>query len=218
MPINFTAADFDELRRIHARTVRDSVALVHRIDAADLSLPTPCDAWTLGELLAHMTAQHLGFAAAALGDPGDLTPWTVHPVDADFAARYEAAAELVIDAFAQVDVPERSMVLPELAPGRPFATVLALGFHLLDYAVHGWDVARALGEAYAPDAGTTAAVLPVALAIPDGSARLAPGSHFGPGLATAPDADTWARILATLGRSPSWRADTIRATAGDAAC
>jgi uncharacterized protein (TIGR03086 family) len=218
MPINFTAADFDELRRIHARTVRDSAALVHRIAVADLSRPTPCDAWTLGDLLAHMTAQHLGFAAAALGDQGDPTPWTVHPPDADFAARYESAAELVIDAFAQVDVPERSMVLPELAPARPFPTVLALGFHLLDYAVHAWDVARAIGDDHTPDAEATAAVLPIALAIPDGEARLAPGSHFAPGPAPEADADIWARILLALGRSPSWRAGTVPGAAEGAPC
>ncbi|MET7719101.1 maleylpyruvate isomerase N-terminal domain-containing protein, partial [Streptomyces sp. NPDC005407] len=69
MPTNMQGltnpVDFDRLRRLHAQAVRDSVTLVRRVAPADLPLPTPCEAWTLADLLAHMTAQHHGFAAVA---------------------------------------------------------------------------------------------------------------------------------------------------------
>ncbi|NML52559.1 hypothetical protein HHL19_17940 [Streptomyces sp. R302] len=55
---------FDDLRRLHARVVRDSVHLVARVTPADLTRPTPCAGWDLKDLLDHMTAQHHGFAAA----------------------------------------------------------------------------------------------------------------------------------------------------------
>ncbi len=52
---------------LDARAVRASVRVVLQASAADLARPTPCADWTLAELLAHMTAQHNGFAAAAAG-------------------------------------------------------------------------------------------------------------------------------------------------------
>ena len=56
-----TATDIRELDR---RAVLASVEVVSRVTAADLGRATPCAGWTLGDLLAHMTVQHHGFAAA----------------------------------------------------------------------------------------------------------------------------------------------------------
>jgi uncharacterized protein (TIGR03083 family) len=60
---------------LDARAVLASVQIVSQASAADLARPTPCPDWTLAELLAHMTAQHNGFAAAAAGDGADLVHW-----------------------------------------------------------------------------------------------------------------------------------------------
>ncbi|GFE20193.1 TIGR03086 family metal-binding protein [Streptomyces libani] len=197
--------DFAHLRRLHAQAVRDSVALIRRVTPDDLSRPTPCSAWTLAELLAHMTAQHHGFAAAALGKGQDLAHWSVRPLGTDPVGLYTAAAEHVIAAFATVEGPDRAFALPEFSTTRTFRAVRAIGFHLIDYVVHSWDVARALGLAYTPDTELLRAALPIARAVPDDDSRLAPGSAFRPGLATDEDADTLERILAALGRSPRWR-------------
>ena len=74
-----------DIRDLDARAVRASVDVVEEITAVDLSRPTPCAGWTLGDLLAHMTVQHQGFAAAAAGRGADrmsgrparraLIPW-----------------------------------------------------------------------------------------------------------------------------------------------
>ena len=44
--------------------------------------PTPCEGWTLADLLAHMTVQHRGFAAAARGLGADPDVWRVETVAA----------------------------------------------------------------------------------------------------------------------------------------
>ncbi|MGW2922120.1 TIGR03086 family metal-binding protein [Streptomyces angustmyceticus] len=199
------SADFARLRCLHARAVRDSVALVRRITPDDLLRPTPCAAWTLTELLAHMTAQHHGFAAAALGRGQDLSHWTVGPLGADPYVQYRDAAERVIAAFATVDRPDRPLALPQFSRTRTFPAARALGFHLIDYLVHSWDVARTLGLPYAPAPELLRAALPIAHAVPDDDSRLAPGSAFGPGLSTDHHAGTLEQILAALGRSPDWR-------------
>jgi len=205
MHTDWEGAEFDRTRRLHAQAVRDSVTLVRRVTPDDLPLPTPCAAWALSDLLAHMTAQHRGFAAAALGHGQDLAHWKVHPLGDDAVAQYGDSAEQVIAAFATVAAPDRALTLPEFAVARTFPAAQAIGFHLIDYVVHSWDVARSLGLAYDPGPELLQVALPIARAVPDGDSRLAPGSAFRPALAEGPEASALERILAALGRSPDWR-------------
>ncbi|MGW7257741.1 TIGR03086 family metal-binding protein [Streptomyces sp. NPDC054834] len=205
-----SSAHLDRLRRLDAQAVRYSVALVRRVTPDDLLRPTPCSAWTLSDLLAHMTGQHRGFAAAALGHGEDLAHWRVRlPAEdaatEDAVAEYGEAAEQVITAFAAVAAPDRPFALPELSAVRTFPAAQAIGFHLIDYVVHSWDVARSLGVAYDPGPELLAAALPLARTVPDGDFRLAPDSAFRPALPADDGASTLERILTTLGRSPGWR-------------
>ncbi|MFI7599224.1 TIGR03086 family metal-binding protein [Actinoplanes sp. NPDC049681] len=184
-------------RPFDARAVRATVALVAQVSPDDLSLPTPCAAWNLGALLAHMTAQHRGFAAAAEGHGSDRKTWVPGPPD---LVGYAAAAEAVISAFAAPGRLDAPFDLPEIGP-RPIPGRTAIGFHFIDYLVHGWDVARTIGVPYEPDDDLPAAALPIAEAVPGGPARLAPGAAFAPAV---PDPGTgpFDRILTLLGRRP----------------
>jgi uncharacterized protein (TIGR03086 family) len=178
---------------------RGSVAVVAGIAPSDLSLPTPCAQWDLRALLAHMTAQHRGFAAAAAGGGGDLSIW--EPVGSeDPVAAYAEAASSAIAAFAAPGVLDRAFALPEITRAPSFPGRVAVGFHLVDYVVHGWDVARALGLPYTPAEEAVAAALPVARAVPDGPDRVA----FAPGLPVAPGVSALDEILLRLGRDPGW--------------
>ena len=150
--------------------------------AADLGRPTPCAEWTLGDLLAHMTVQHNGFAAAAAGRGADLDVWKTSAPATDPVTEYAMAAELVLAAFAEPGVLERGFSLPEIIPGMEFPAAQAISFHFIDNVVHGWDVARALGAPFALDADLVQAALPVAEAVPDGERRLRPGAAFRPRL------------------------------------
>lgn len=205
-PTDPRRADFVRLRRLHAQAVRDSVALVRRIRPGGLTRPTPCAAWTLADLLAHMTVQHHGFAAAARGDGRDPAHWAVRPLGPDPVAAYGAAAEQVIAAFAAVDDPDRACHLPEFTAARTFPARRAIGFHLIDYVVHSWDVARTLDLGHDPGPELLRAALPIARAVPDDDSRLAPGSAFRPGLPVDDTSGELDRLLMLLGRSPSWRA------------
>jgi uncharacterized protein (TIGR03086 family) len=187
-----------------AAAVRGSVEVVAQIRPADLTLPTPCAGWDLTALLAHMTAQHRGFAASAEGRGGDLAVW--EPAVADDPVRaYADAAEAVITAFAAPDVPGRAFRLPEISTERTLPGRMAIGFHLVDYVVHGWDVARTLDVAYGPSPDVLALALPIARAVPGGEARRAPGAAFAPGLAVPAEADQLTEILLLLGRDVTSR-------------
>jgi uncharacterized protein (TIGR03086 family) len=191
-----------EMVRLDTVAVRTSVGLVDRVTAADLARPTPCEAWTLYGLLAHMATQHHGFAAASAGEDG-LEAWKLRRLGADPVAAYREAAGEVLAAFAADGVIDRTFALPEITSQQRFPAAQAISFHFIDYVVHSWDVARTLGLPVSFEPPVLAAALAVARAVPDGQRRLAPGAAFAPAIAR-PAADPLAQIVALLGRSPSW--------------
>lgn len=206
MNINLESRD---LRPLHRTVVHATVDVVQTVTPDDLSLPTPCAGWGLAELLTHMTVQHHGFAAAARGHGADLVVWDTATVAAavadDAVGAYTAAVADVLDAFAADGVLEAPFALPELGGADAvFPGALALGFHFVDYVVHGWDVARTLGAPFDLPADVVAAALPLVLAIPDGDFRAMENAPFSPAQPVTDAAGDFDRILAHLGRTPSW--------------
>ena len=193
-----------DIVRLDAQAVEATVRVVSGISPADLAKPTPCTGWSLGDLLAHMTAQHDGFAAAAAGDGADLARWQPRQPAADPAEEYAAAAGRVLAAFGADGVLDREFVLPEVSPLLRFSAAEAIGFHFVDYVVHGWDVARSLGQHFELAPGLLAAALPVARAVPDGDLRRQGLVPFAPGIHVTGDVGVLDQIVALLGRRPEW--------------
>lgn len=193
----------DKVVAFDAQAVRASIALVEQVTGADLARPTPCAGWTLQDLLAHMMTQHYGFAAASTGD-GDLAQWHLRPLGDDPVAAYRASAEHVLAAFAADGVLDRQFPLPEISRAPAFPARKAIGFHLIDYVVHSWDVARTLGVDVTFDQPVLDAALAVAQAVPAGRSRLVPGAAFAP-VIERPGSTGLDQILAILGRSPDWQ-------------
>lgn len=198
-----------DVRSFHRVAVLASVDIVDKIRPADLRRATPCDGWSLAQLLAHMTVQHRGFAAAARGDGANLAHWdaatVAGAVAADPAATYAAAAAEVLAAFANDGALEASFALPEFGAGAAFPGEQAIGFHLVDYVVHGWDVARSIDVPFTLPDDVISAVLPLVLAVPDGDFRTAPESPFARAIAAGDDVSDLDRALLHLGRSPDWK-------------
>lgn len=195
----------EDVVKLDAGAVQASVQVVSQAGTADLARATPCGDWTLAELLAHMTAQHDGFAAAAAGQGADLARWQEGAPAAEPVGEYAAAAGRVLAAFAAEGVLEREFALPEISTELRFPAAQAIGFHFVDYVVHGWDVARALGVGYDLEPGLLAAALPIARAVPDGGYRLRPGAAFAPRVAMT-GGGVLDQIVALLGRRPDWPA------------
>ncbi|GAB2690780.1 TIGR03086 family metal-binding protein [Nocardia thraciensis] len=195
-----------DIRELNRRAVNYSVDIVANLTPADLDRPTPCAAWKLSELLAHMTVQHRGFAAAARGHGADLVAWETGPLADDPAAAYAEAAADVVAAFAEPGVPDRTFDMPEFGPGVTVPGSMAIGFHFIDYVVHGWDAARALGLPYVLDDELADPALEIALGVPDTEQREQPGSPFARALPAADSDAPLDRILRALGRSPDWTA------------
>ena len=81
-------------------------------------------------------------------------------------ARMPTAAADVLDAFADDGVLDASFALPDFGPGAAFPGSQAIGFHFVDYVVHGWDVARAIESPFTLPADVIAAVAAAGLRHP----------------------------------------------------
>lgn len=195
----------DDLVGLDRRAVEESVVVASSMTAADLARVTPCVGWTLGDLLGHMIVQHNGFAAAAGGAPADLCAWAARPVGPEPAAEYSVAAARAVRAFAGHD-PERGFWLPEIRDGGPFSASMAIGFHLVDYVVHTWDVAVSMGIDVRFEDDLVAAALRVAERVPVGAVREVEGAAFKPVRPVPTGASAIARLLLVLGRDPTWLA------------
>ncbi|WP_053851055.1 TIGR03086 family metal-binding protein [Streptomyces sp. NRRL B-24085] len=169
-------------------------------DDGDWARETPCAGWDLRRLVAHMTAQHHGFAAAARGEGGDAAHWR-EPGDLREPARaHRAAAAAVLSTFAEPGAAEREFTLPEL--GGAFAGRTAIAFHFVDYVVHAWDVAAALGVRLRLTGEVLVAAAAVARRVPTDPAGRGPGFAFAPALKVPERAGPLEETLRLLGRDP----------------
>jgi uncharacterized protein (TIGR03086 family) len=187
---------------LDAEAVRTSIELVTTVTDADLSKPTPCRAWTLYGLLAHMATQHYGFAAASRSE-SDPAIWKLRDLGDDPVKAYVESAEHVLDAFAQPGVAERTFPLAEFGPDAAFPGAQAVSFHFIDYIVHSWDVAKSLGKTVTFEPATLEAATAVAQIVPTGDVRRAPGTPFAADIPWSAD-NPLDRIVAYLGRNPDW--------------
>ncbi|WP_441247632.1 TIGR03086 family metal-binding protein [Kitasatospora sp. McL0602] len=193
-----------DIREFDRRALKITESIVNQVEVGQLGRPSPCAGWDLGRLLAHMVGQNRGFAASALGETSDLGVWADRPVGDDPAAEFAASAAAVTAAFGADGLLDRGLWLPEIRSDRLFPAGLAVGFHFIDYVVHGWDVAATIGVPAEFDADLLDAALPIAEQVPDGANRLREGASFRPGLAATGGGGTLDRILRVLGRSPHW--------------
>jgi len=154
-----------------------------------------------------MVGQNYGFAAAADGTRHDRAVFADRPVGDQPAAEYATSARRVMEAFGVPALIEGSMHLPEVRAGTALPAPIAIGFHLVDYVAHGWDVARTVGIVAEFDEDALQLTLKVAEAIPAEAQSLDDQTPFRPSVPTT-STTTLDRIIATLGRSPDWTPPT----------
>ncbi|MFE6049709.1 TIGR03086 family metal-binding protein [Kitasatospora sp. NPDC056446] len=200
-----------KLIELHARALESATEVVGAVRPEHLDLATPCADWTLRRLLEHETGQRRGFTAAARGAGPDLALFADAPVGADPADAFRRTGAELTAAFREAAEAERGLWLPEILTTAPVPLDRAVGFHLVDTLVHGWDIAAALGTpdrlitAVEADGELLAVLEAVTEAVPDTPEARAPGKAFRPGLVPGDGGGRFARVLALLGRDPAWK-------------
>ena len=185
-------------------------SVVAAVREADGDLPTPCELWTVTQVLQHAAGDQIGYAAAITGGPGpEYDPFapsgTLERDPREFLAE---ALERATAAWSTVE-PDAPAV-PNPLPYGPLPAWKAGGACALDAAVHAWDLAVALGrpspltDAMARDLLTVAREIVDPLRAWGAYAPAVPLPTPGPSDGAENPADDLAVLLAYLGRDPAW--------------
>jgi uncharacterized protein (TIGR03086 family) len=176
--------------------------MLRNVTDEQLTASTPCAAYSVGDVLHHVGGLAPAFAAAARKDLGPLTgsPPSVDAAQLDPAWRTSYPAELAELAVAWTD-PSAWQGMSRIAamdmPGEAIGMVA-----LTEVVIHGWDLARATGQAYDVDPGIAEAVLAT---VAEFTAQGPVEGLYGPAVPIADDAPVLDRLIALSGRDPAWR-------------
>jgi uncharacterized protein (TIGR03086 family) len=160
--------------------------------------PTPCSEMDVEALRDHVLGWLTAFAAG-YADPDGRTPDVgAHEPPADPAGEVRRAAGTFDEALAAGAADRPLWIGEHSMPGQ-----LALGMILWEYQVHGWDLARATGQPFAPPAEAAEQSLAFApgMLTPD---YQGPGKAFADRVAVPDSAPPLDRLVGLSGRDPGW--------------
>ncbi|HEX6476084.1 MAG TPA: TIGR03086 family metal-binding protein [Acidimicrobiales bacterium] len=177
-------------------------AVIGRIPDGLLDRPTPCPAYALGDLLEHIGGLALAFTAAARKDTGDFGNRAPAGDGLRLPADWRARIPRDLEGLAEAWRDPTAWTGMTRAGGVDLPGEIA-GFVALDeVVVHGWDVARASGQAYDCDPSALEAVL--GFVGPFADQPEARQGLFGPVVEVPPTAPLLDRVIGLTGRDPAW--------------
>jgi len=180
---------------ISERYRRNADAFLTKVDAVgeeEWSSPTPCEEWTVRDLVGHVVSTS-GMFFGFIGEDAPPGP----SVEDDPAAAVRAATGAV---HAALEDPDRAGRSYDGMFGTTTFEASVDRFLSADLVVHGWDLARATGQDDGMDEAEVA-VIREAMSGFDTNAMRGPGA-FGPEVDVPDDASEQDRLLAFLGRRP----------------
>ena len=189
-----------DTRPLLARATAQVTPLIESITPADLDRPTPCSDWSVRDLLSHLVAVEDRIVHIAGGGRPFEVPSMVDGI-ADDAWTQAWVSRLAPLSAALADDAVLERIFQH--PAGPMRGTAAIGVYASEFAVHAWDLARALGREADLDQEVAAAVVgPITAALPaEPRGGVIP---FGPVVEVPGDAPAYARLVGWVGRDPEW--------------
>ncbi|MFD3654790.1 TIGR03086 family metal-binding protein [Streptomyces sp. NPDC058620] len=172
-----------------------ALPVVAGIDDERLGDPTPCSEYDVRALLSHLFQVVVNFQALAARQPTDFGE-APDVVSGDWRGAFARETERLVtawDAPGAEDGVAGGMGLPARTVG-----LMVLG----DLTVHAWDLARATGQDFVPDAAVVDEVGPALAAL---APKAREGKVFGEPFPVQAGASAFEQVLAVTGRDPGWR-------------
>ncbi|MEV7629422.1 TIGR03086 family metal-binding protein [Actinoplanes sp. NPDC089786] len=183
--------------------VRRLRALLLGVADEDLTAPTPCPDWTVGDLLHHIMGLSYAFTAAArkaTDVPGTDGPPPA-PSAADLPPHWRSRMPVLLEELATAWKDPAAWTGTAMAGGVTLPGA-EMGLVAMDEVVtHSWDLAQATGQEMAADPRILEALLEFLSRGPDEGV---PGM-FGPAVTTDDEASLLDQVVARAGRDPLWQ-------------
>ena len=178
--------------------------LVGGIPEELLDAPTPCPAYTVGDLVDHVAGTALAFRGAAVKDQGDATSQgpsgDASRLGDDWRTRIPRDLAALADAWRDPSAWTGMTKAGGVELPGEVAGLVALD----ELVVHGWDVARATGQTYDCDAPSLEAVHDFVSQFSEPGQEEMRAGLFGPVVEVPEDAPLLDRVIGLTGRNPAW--------------
>lgn len=176
----------------------DLAPVVGGISAGQLQDPTPCTELDVSQLRTHVLGWLTTFAGG-FADPGGQAPLDRldgYAVPADAAAEVRSASATLAAALR-----DGAATRPLRLGGSAMPGDMALSMILWEYQVHGWDLARATGQAFDPAESAVRGSYEMLAASTEPAQR---EPIFGPVVPVPDEAPLLDRAIGLSGRDPVW--------------
>jgi uncharacterized protein (TIGR03086 family) len=168
--------------RVLSRALDQAGDVLAAVHPDQLTLPTPCRDWDVQRLVTHLVHDPPRFLAMARGEQVDFSV-EPEPVTEAWAHRFRSSADDLLHRWHQAG--------DDAQAGQ-------VDWQTAEFAVHAWDLARAIGYAEGLDPEVAERGLAFVTASLTDENR---GGAFGPAVPVADDAPVYERLAAFAGRS-----------------
>ncbi|MGW7440682.1 TIGR03086 family metal-binding protein [Streptomyces sp. NPDC054849] len=193
--------DLGPQTRIVARLAAD-------VPDARLADPTPCPDYAVSDLLGHLAGLAAAFCDAARKDMGPMTDTPPDPAASSLPENWREELPRVLGELAEAWRNPAAWTGMTRAGGVDLPGDVAAAVAVDELVIHGWDLARATGQEYAPDQAALRASHAFLLAAAEDEDR--GGGIFGPVVPVPDDASLLDRAVGLSGREPGWTPPTSR--------
>jgi uncharacterized protein (TIGR03086 family) len=170
------------------------------LDREQADLSTPCQSWTVGQLIDHLMLDLKHFTVTAAGGTPD---WSEAPPPAgdDWAGEFRRGAEELLATWRAAGPLDGTTTVPGMGEVPARAPV---DMQVAELAVHAWDLARATDQKtdFDPEIAQVALAWMHSALDPSFRGSEADGKSFGPEVPVAEDAPPYDRLAAFAGRDP----------------
>jgi uncharacterized protein (TIGR03086 family) len=163
---------------------------------------TPCPAYTVRNLLGHLTGLAVAFRDAGRKDLGPTTDTDPGAAAPDVGPGWREELPRVLDELAAAWSDPAAWTGMTRAGGIDLPGEVAGAVAADELVIHGWDLARATGQAYEPDPAALRASHALLRAAADQNDR--GEGIFGPVVPVPDDAPLLDRAVGLSGRDPGW--------------
>lgn len=183
-----------------------TTAVIAALEDEHLALPTPCPEYSVGDLLDHVDGLALAFTDAAHKTALDGQSSPPPPGDAGRLGHgwQQRIPQRLAELASAWEQPSAWAGMTQ-AGGVQMPGEIAGLVALNEVIAHGWDLARATGQPFDADEAQVAVCIETMRPQPGEERPVGTGVAFGRPVAAAADAAPVDRLVAVLGRDPSWQ-------------